>query len=418
MKHSSYYTLEGLLQRLLASINSPRTCELIPQLTSQSPAEKIARAASVFRRLVDEEPNSALKPCRSWSLDYFEACAEGARARRQFLVDEGVFAHEERLTVPERVKPQMEIGNLEPSRYSGPFAEEVGDLARLMFHEYFGVKNMLSLPDPADLVAWLTQHLPFARRLGLPPPRLKLSLLVRDYVEEVISKTRRSSDPPLVAAFGPGKGEELVPLIEKGLSILCLDAHSSAFLRDLHLDTFRQAAIDTPRIVVLGEKDDVDASELGVWQRRGCMPTLFVYAGVDVTKDDLIPETLRGAASVAASIYMLHELERKEAFFANMATISRGSIVVFDSYPSTPGLDRVILPVSQQYGLLVTGHDAVVSHILSHTPAEMEAVARKAVPRLDWRGVEVGPPVPPPFFYRLQGAVIGRHFRRGVPRSR
>jgi len=57
---------------------------------------------------------------------------------------------------------------------------------------------------------------------------------------------------------------------------------------------------------------------------------------------------------------------------------------------------------------VVTGHDAVITHLLCLPPDEMEAIAKRAVPDIDWKGVVVGPPIPPPLFYKLQGAVVGR----------
>jgi hypothetical protein len=160
---------ESWLPRLLTSINRSRTRELIPQFASLSRSEKIDKAVSVFRRLADEEPGSEMRPSRRWSLEYFEACAEGAHARRQFLLEEGVFGDKKWLVTPERVQPQMEIGNLEPSAYSDTTGQEVSQLAKLMFHEYFGVKNLLSIPEPSDLMAWIASRVSFAKRVDLPP---------------------------------------------------------------------------------------------------------------------------------------------------------------------------------------------------------------------------------------------------------
>jgi hypothetical protein len=400
---------EAWIPRLFASINSPRTRELVPSFASLTCAERIAMAVSVFRRLAEEDPNNGMRPSRKWSLEYFEACAEGAAARRQFLVEEGVFEAGDRLVVPERVQPQMELGNLHASAFPGPFERDIANLARLMFHEYFGVKNLLSFPDASDVVAWIALGFPLARRAVLPRPRLKLSLLLRDYVGQVLSETKRNSGVPLVAIFGPGKGEELVPLLARGLSVLCLDAHDADVIKDLLYDTFEQSlAPEPPEVVVLGEKGDVDLSALSAWKQQGCASTIFVLSNIDAAQEDLVPEPLHGVASVAASIYLLHELRRKEALFANMARISSGSIVVFDGLPSVEGLDNVILPVSDRSDAVITGHDAVVTHLLCLPPEEMEAIARRAVPEIDWKGVVVGPPIPPPLFYKLQGAVIGR----------
>lgn len=398
---------EAWLPRLLASMNRPRTRALVPEIGDLTRADKIDKALGVFRQLVDVETDPGMQRARRWSLEYFEACAEGGEARRQFLIDEGVFGEGGRLVVPDRVLPQMEIGNLEPSIYAGPFAQQVAEIVRLMFREYFGVKNLLSLPEAADLAAWIIR--PLARRMSRP--RLKLSLLLKDYVEEIVSKTRRSTDPPLVAIFGPGKGEEIVPLTARGLSVLCIDARDASFTTDLLVETFGQSRFDLPRIVTVGEGEDVDVSEVKDWERSGRAPTVFICARVDANRDDQIPGPLHGIASVSASIYLLHELRRKEALFVNMARISRGAVVVFDGAPSVPGLDNIILPVSERSDAVVTGHDAVVSHILSQTPEEMEAVARRAVPGIEWKGVAIGPPLPPPLFYKLQGAVLGHHPR-------
>jgi hypothetical protein len=238
---------------------------------------------------------------------------------------------------------------------------------------------------------------------------MKLSLLLKDYVKQIVSEAERSDGPPLVAVFGPGKGEELVPMVSAGLSAICLDAHDSHFLEGLLHDTFAQSPATTlPEIVVLGEKSEIDASRLDDWKERGCPPTVFILSGIDLARDDLIPEPLYGVASVAASVYLLHELRQKEVLFVNMARMSRGSIVVFDGYPSVPALDNIILPVSERSDAVVTGHDAVVTHLLCLTPEEMEAIATRAAPDLDWRGFLVGPPIPPPFFHKLQGAVVGR----------
>jgi len=396
---------EAWLPRLIAHLNSRRTRALIPEFGSLPAAEKIDRAVRVFRRLADEEPDADLRPSRRWSLEYMEACARGAGARRQFLIDEGVFEGGELLVAPARVQPQMEIGNLDPASYSGSFSQEVAALRALMFQEYFGVKSLLAIPEAADLVACIAPTL-----VGrLPPPRLKLSLLLRDYVERIVSETRRG-DLPLVAVFGEGKGEELVPLVVRGLSVICFDAHDQQFTRDLLLGTFRQSAVDPPEMVALSELGEVHTS-VSAWKRLGCSPTIFILSDTDVTRDELFPEQLHGIASVAASVYLLHELRRKEAFFANLASISKGSIVVFDGNPSTAGLDNIVLPVSDRHEAVVTGHDAVVSHLLSQTPAQMEAIARRAVPELHWESSLVGPPLPPPLFYKLQGAVIGRRSR-------
>lgn len=132
----------------------------------------------------------------------------------------------------------MEVVNLNPWTYSGMMADQVVELTRLMFHEYLGVKNLLFFPEPADALAWLALRIPLAKRVRLPKPRLKLSLLLKDYVTAVPSEVKRYSDRPLVAVFGPGKGEELVPLTASGLSVVCLDTHDSHIIEELLRATF------------------------------------------------------------------------------------------------------------------------------------------------------------------------------------
>ncbi len=399
---------EAWLPRFFSTINGPRTRQLIPQLEALTRAEKLEKAIHLFRALADEEPDPAMKPSRSWSIEYFEACAEGSGALRQFLADEGVLGQGS-LKVPARVQPQMEVVNLDPAVYPESLRQDVADLTQLMFCEFFGVKSLLSFPEPADIWAWLAANVPFIPHLELSPPHLKLSLLLRDYVAYVVTEAERNRDLPLVAVFGPGNGEELVPLIDKGLSVVCLDALDQQVSRGLFRDTFGLApGVQLPDMVVLGDRGDVDTSAIRDWQNNACPPTVFFLSNVDVTADDLIPESLLGAVSVASAAFLLHELRDKEALFTNMSRITRGSVVLFDGVPSVDAIDNAVLPVAERNDTVVTGHDAVISYLLSLSPQDMEALARRAVPDLEWKGEFVGPPIPPPLFEKLQGAVIGR----------
>ena len=76
---------EAWLPRLFASVNQPRTQELIPEFAALSRKEKVDKAISLFRQLADQEPISELRPSRRWSLEYFQACGGGGRPEGSFL---------------------------------------------------------------------------------------------------------------------------------------------------------------------------------------------------------------------------------------------------------------------------------------------------------------------------------------------
>lgn len=59
------------------------------------------------------------------------------------------------------------------------------------------------------------------------------------------------------------------------------------------------------------------------WQKHERTPTVFILSGVDVTEDGAIPSELSGSVSVAASVYLVHELRDKEALFVNMETVAK-----------------------------------------------------------------------------------------------
>lgn len=399
---------ESWLPFILVKLNLARTRELIPELVVLSPRQKLERAIDLFEQLLTLEPDDVTRASRQWSLEYFQACMQGHNQRRQFLVEEGVFSTGEILRCPERVRPQMEIANLNPRCYPASLQQELQEVTRLMFFEYFGVKNVLSFPETADIIASLSLRIPALRSVKLPEPRLKPSLLLMDYVRQILIEARKVDGPPLIVIFGPGKGEELVPLITAGFSVLCFDAHDSGVLIDMFKATFRQAAIPAPQFRSLGSGEDVDASDIRAWKDSGYPATVFVHSGTNVAGSDAVPTQLYEVGRVAASIYLMHEIVQKETLCANMALVSRDAVVIFDGHPATAPFDNIVLPVSERSETPLTGHDAVVTHLLCLVPEEMKAVARKAVPELAWESMVVGSPLPPPFIHKQQGAVIGR----------
>lgn len=399
---------EAWLPALFVQLNYPRTKVLIPEINTLSPETKIEKATSIFKKLLVEEHDPAMEPSRQWSLEYFQACSQGSGAKRQFLIDEGIFEDGERLHRPERVQPQMEIINFNPLVYQEPLREEVRDLTRLVFNEYFGVKNSLSFPDRADLLAALSLRIPLLKRLPLPHPRLKLSLLLKDYVQRLIAEAQKGDGLPLIAIFGPGKGEELIPLMESQFSVLCLDAQDHDSLKSLLKSTFDQAQVPVPEFVT-GDQGADFADSIKTWERRGFPPTVFICAGIDFSREDTIPEELSGVSRVAASIYVFHEMCQKEPLIENMVKVSHGSVVIFDGRPSVASFDNMLLPITERCDTPITGHDAVITHLLCLPPEEMELIAKKSAPTMSWTSGIVGPPLPPPLFYRQQGAVIGHH---------
>lgn len=398
------------LPMLLVMLNYIRTKELIPELATPSPAEKIERAIRLFKHLLAEEKDDEKKSWRQWSLEYFQACGQGAKSRREFLIEEGVFAEGKFLKCPRNVKPQMEICNLNPFSYSGLLQKEARELTIFMFSEYVGVKNLLSFPEFADIQATLSFKIPWLKFLSIPKPRLKLSLLLKNYVRQILAEAQIINGPPLICVFGPGKGEEIVPLIASGFSVLCLDIHDLTMLTDLFKSTFTDSMMPAPEIVNISEisNSDIICQPFKTWEERNYPPTVFLCSKINFSKAGTIPEELRKISRVSACIYVLHEMVDKESMFRNMAQVSRGSVVVFDGYPSVEAFDNIILSVSDRCGAVITGHDAVITHLLCLPVEEMEKIARKAVPNLNWRKMIVGPPIPAPFLHKLQTAVIGR----------
>jgi hypothetical protein len=208
----------------------------------------------------------------------------------------------------------MEILNLNPLNYQRIPQEEVQQLIHLMFYEFSVVKNLLAFLDPADILACLSLRISPLKRAKLPKPRLKLSLLLADYVKAVLAEARRTDGPPLLAVFGPGKGEELIPFLKNGFSVLCFDVQDANALSDLFRGTFAQAGVATPDLVVVGEGANVDRSFLLPWRERGCPPTVFICCGIDFSQEGAIPEEIMRVSRVASSIYVLHEMRRRGLF--------------------------------------------------------------------------------------------------------
>lgn len=211
---------EAIIPRLFVFFNYERTKKLVPQHTAFTREEKIDKAITLFTRLLTEEKDKAMKPSRQWSLEYFKAYARGAKSRRDFLIAEGVFKNKEFLRRPARVKPQMEILNLSSPVHEDPIRTDILEMCYLTFGEFFVVKNLLSFPSVADILSVLSLKVSLLRFLKLSPPRLKYSLLLRDYVGQIFAEMKRVEGPPLIAIFGPGKGEESVPFINNGFSVL------------------------------------------------------------------------------------------------------------------------------------------------------------------------------------------------------
>ena len=400
---SPHHQVEAILPKLFAAINKPRTRELIPEIR-ESVNERTKRAISLLRKLAVSDAD--MREQRQWSLEYYTACLEGKR--REFLIEEGVFYGGEFLYRPERVKPGMEFVNLNPDNYPEPLKTEAREITELMFLEYFGVKNLISFPDPDDIRAW-AQTFPLGKlilRNPLTPPHLKESLLLKDYVDLLTSEANGNHDP--YAIFGPGKGEELVRIVKGGNSAICFDLHSFETLEKMFKKTFDQARIKPPNFIQIGDGRGVDASYLRSWKQNGCKPTIFIYSEIDFSKRDAIPDELVEVSFVAGSIYTLHEIPfaLKDILFQNMARVSRGSIVVVDGNPTPDALDNIILPRSKEFP--ITGGDAVITHLLCSTPKEVAEIAKKALPSLEREVKVIGPPIPKPFFDQLQVAAILR----------
>ena len=402
---------EAILPRLLTEINLLRTKQLIPEL-ADPPSIKIEQAINLFEELVSYEKDEKMKASRQWSREYFQACAEGSKARRDFLIEEGVLYGRdgEYLYCPPRVQPQMEIANFKPSDCPEHLQNDVEEMMKLMYAEYFGVKNLLSFPDRADIIASLSNWISPLNRIRLAEPKLKLSLLLKDYVKGTLEEAKKTSGSPLVAILGPGKGEELVPLTREGYSVLCLDAHDETTLRYLFQTTFEQARVEKPRIETIGQGTNIDTAPFEAWREKNCPATIFICSEIDFGEKGVIPEELSKISRVAASIYVLHEmpLGQRASLIDNMAFVSKDSVVIFDGNPSIEAFDNIILPVSERGQTPITGHDAVITHLLCLPPEKMKTLVNEAASGLNWKVETVGPPIPKPFFHKLQVAAIGR----------
>lgn len=399
---------EALLPRLFVLFNYERTKKLVPQHTAFSREEKIDKAIALFKRLIVEEKDRDMRPSREWSLEYFQAYARGPEARREFLIDEGVFNGKNFLTCPTRVKPQMEIMNISSHSHEDPIRTDILEMCYLTFSEFFVVKNLLSFPETADIITALSAKMSFLRMLRLSQPRLKHSLLLRDYIGQIFTEMKEIGGPPLISIFGPGKGEELVPFIERNISVLCFDSNQGIILKDFFIDTFKQAGLPVPEVIPIGNEKEVDAAVFATWKRLNHPPTVFLHTKIDFSQENAIPKQYLELCRVSAANYVLHEMAVKRNLFRNMAAVSKGAIVIVDGYPSCDAFDNVILPVSDRGNVVIVGHDAIISHLLSINPVEIKQIAEEAVPDFYWQSKVIGPPIPPPFFHKLQVTVIGR----------
>lgn len=399
---------EALLPRLFVLFNYERTKKLVPQHSAFSREEKIAKAVALFKRLIAEEKEKDMRPSREWSLEYFQAYANGPEARREFLIDEGVFSRENFLNCPARVKPQMEIMNISSHIHDDPIRSDILEMCYLTFSEFFVVKNLLSFPEMADIITSLAVKVPFLRKLRLSHPRLKHSLLLRDYIEQIFTEMKKIDGPPLISIFGPGKGEELVPFIKRNISVLCFDSNQGVILKDFFINTFEQAGLPAPQVIPIGKEKEVDTSVFNTWRHLNYPPTVFLHTKIDFSQEYTIPEQYFELSKVSAANYVLHEMAAKKNLFRNMAAVSKGAIVIVDGYPTCDAFDNVILPVSDRSNVIIVGHDAIVSHLLCVNPVEIKQIAEEAVPYLYWQSKVIGPPIPSPFFHKLQVTVIGR----------
>lgn len=399
---------EALLPRLFILFNYERTKKLVPQHTAFTREEKIDKAITLFTRLLTEEKDKTMRPCRQWSLEYFRAYARGAKARREFLIEEGVFKDREFLTRPPRVKPQMEILNISSRVHEDPIRTDILEMCYLTFGEFFVVKNLLSFPSAADILSVLSSKVSLFRFFKLSPPRLKYSLLLRDYVAQIFSEMRRVQGPPLISIFGPGKGEEILPFITNNISVLCFDSNHGAILKDFFINTFDQAGLPAPEVISVGKEKDVDMSVFTTWKRLGYPPTIFIYTKIDFSQENVIPLPLQKSCRVSASVYVLHEMDEKKNLFRNMASVSNGAVVLVDGYPSCDAFDNVILPVSDRGNVVIVGHDAIVTHLLCENPVNLTKIAAEASPAYYWQSKIIGPPLPSPLFHKLQITIIGR----------
>lgn len=396
--------IPGKLPVLFAKMNVVRARELISELEQTSQEEKIRFAVDFFTRLV--ETDQPMRSQRAWSAEFFKATQKGPEAQRQFLIDSQVFYGDgEYLYRPPVIMPGMEIANLTPTTCPGVSEADLEKITNWMFLEYFKVKHVLSFPEWADLLAWLGQKPLLGRLINsakLSSPRLKESFLLKDYVDLTLQEAKKERGEPLIAIFGCGKGEELVPLTQHGFSVVCFDLHDRKMLEKLFQTTFRQAGVCCPKIV--------DLDYLSDWRQEGCQPTIFIQAKTDFANHEL-PSEFKGLARTAAAVYVLHEIpdKSKTTFIQNMVTVAEGSVVIVDGKPSVDALDNMVLPISQLVGTPITGHDAVVTHLLCLKPEEVRAVTHQAAPDLAWTiNNQMGPPLPPPLFYRQQVAAVGR----------
>ncbi|MBU1088838.1 hypothetical protein KKA02_03100 [Patescibacteria group bacterium] len=400
----------AIVPMALVDIRLSRSERLIPEVRELKFGAKIEKAVDLLGRLKER---GYMPEQRQWSIDYFGACLNGPEARRQFLIEGEVFCGGEHLLCPSVVIPRMEFANLDPSNHINSIKQDVEEMMKLMFAEYFLAKDAISFPNRFDLVDLVRRKLHLDGLVRMPEPLLKQSLLLRDYENAVLKEMRRFGREDLIGIFGPGKGEEMARLI-KEYSVVCFDLHSISPLKDMFETTFRQAGFsedEMPEIIALetGKVEEV----LGKWREDDCPSTVFVCSGVDFSEREAIPDELAGVVAVSASVYALHEvpLDRKGVVFENMAKASSGSVVLFDGNPTCEAFDRVVLPVGDRINAPITGHDAVVTHLLCLPSDRIGQIAQNAVPELIWK-VDVVKSAPSFVFPPQQVAAIGRKPRK------
>lgn len=389
----------ALVSRMLSETNLPTVRQM--EAFQKPTLIKTGWALEVFEHLALLEPE--LREQRQWSLGLFQTLARAYITQNpqkviEFLSQDGVFdSADPFLICPKLVQPQMECANLKPDNYPSPLDQDVKQITEWMFAEYFSVKSLLSFPGWRELTNFFLDRLSARsasfRDIPFLETRLRLSFLLKDYLAQILSEAKKTPGH-LITVFGPGKGEELVELIKKGYSVFCFDAHQSTTLKNLFEETFIQAGMATPHIqTITGKADEVDVSPLKKWEEQDQPATIFTYS-TDFSEKEAIPDKLRRQLEyrcpVAASIYTLHEipLDKRKNLIKNMLSVTaEGSLVIFDGYPSADALLRVILPVILKSGALITGHDAIITHLLCLTPEQLNQLINQALAEAPQEGI-------------------------------